>query len=66
MWLEPIRHAELSEESHVIPDLRPFTSFGVTPKDRFSAIAKMSQFYSQNGLGRPQLLAIEAKKTDTR
>ena len=35
--IEPIRHSEQSEESHVFPDLRPFTLFRVTPKDRFSA-----------------------------
>ena len=25
--IEPIRHSEQSEESHVFPDLRPFTEF---------------------------------------
>ena len=36
-FIEPLRHSERSEESRVFPDLRPFTSFRVTLKDRFSA-----------------------------
>ena len=34
--VEPARHSERSEESRVFPDLRPFTSFRVTLKGRFS------------------------------